>query len=101
MNPPPPPSANRGVRTAAGTRTAAASTAKARLDLRHQPRVRIEELLLHLRPAPEGGDREKLRPPGKGGALGRARQYRPVAALREQLLRRRRVEELDEALCRR
>src|SRR5512132_32773 len=100
MNPPPTTSANRGVRTAAGTRMAAASTAKARLDPRHQPCVRVEEFLLHLRPAAEVVDRDQLRSHRKAEALGRARQYRPVAALREQLLRRRRVEALDEALCR-
>src|SRR4051812_30241556 len=98
MNPPPAISPNRGARTAAGGRTAAAATAKARLDLRHQARVRIEELLLRLRPAAEVVDREQLRPHREAEALVRARDDRPVAALREQLLRGRRVKKLDEAL---
>src|SRR5206468_8176124 len=98
MNPPPSTSATRGVRAAAGARTAAASTAKARLDLRHQPLVRVEELLLHLRPAAEILDREQLRPDREAEALVRTRDHRPVTALREQPLRRRRVQVLHERL---
>src|SRR6478672_10295810 len=53
MKPPPSTSATGRRRAAAGARTAAASAAKALLDLRHQPGVRVEELLLRLRPAAE------------------------------------------------
>src|SRR3954452_12982133 len=88
-------------RPAAGARTAAASAAKALLDLRHQAGVRVEELLLDLRPAAEVVDRELLRAHGEAVALGRDLEDGPVAALREQLLPRRRVEVLDERLGRR
>src|SRR6266511_1374126 len=98
--PPPTTSPSRGARTRAGARSAAASAAKARLDLRHQAVVRVEELLLYLRPAAEVVDREQLRPHRKAEALVRARQDGPVAALREELLCARRVEELDEGLRR-
>src|SRR5262245_46012420 len=92
MNPPPSTSATRGARAAAGVRRAAASTAKARLDLRHQAGVRVEELLLHLRPAAQIVDGEELRPHREAEALGRTPDYRAITALREELLRGRRVE---------
>src|SRR5207237_10433702 len=44
----------------AGSGRAAASAAT--LDPCHHARVRVEELLLELRPAPEPADREQLRP---------------------------------------
>src|SRR3954447_20841348 len=103
MKPPPSASAtgSRRVAEGAGARTAAASAAKALLDLRHQPSVRVEELLLDLRPAAEVVDAELLRPHREAVALGRDLEHRAVAALREQLLPRRRVEVLDERLRRR
>src|SRR5580765_1278162 len=100
MNPPPTASAtgNRRTAGAAGARTAAASAAKALLDLRHQPGVRVEELLLHLRPAAEVVDGELLRPHGEAVALRRDLEHGPVAARCEELLRRGRVEVLRERL---
>src|SRR5881397_2724962 len=100
MKPPPSASAtgSRRVAEGAGARTAAASAAKALLDLRHQARVRVEELLLDLRPAAEVVDGELLRAHGEAVALGRDLEDRPVAALREQLLPRGGVEVLDECL---
>src|SRR5689334_3275979 len=98
---PPPATSARGSRRAAGVagaRTAAASAAKALLDLRDQPRVRVEELLLHLRPAAEVVDGELLWADREAVALRRDLQHRPVAALGEQLLRRGRVEVLRERL---
>src|SRR5215211_5357104 len=64
MSPPPtaPPIGSGRVVFARGAPSAAASTARARLDLRDQTGVRIEELLVRLRPAAEGVDREQLRP---------------------------------------
>src|SRR5215211_5740186 len=102
MSPPPtaPPIGSGRVVFARGAPSAAASTAKARLDLRDQTGVRIEELLVRLRPAAEGVDREQLRPRREVEALVRARHDRAVAALREQLLRLRRVEELHERVRR-
>src|SRR5438874_11394000 len=97
--PPPTTPPSRGERVRVGARSAAASTAKARLDLRHQSAVRVEELLLHLRPAAEVVDGEELRPHREAEALVRAREDGPVAALREELLRGRRVEILHEPLC--
>src|SRR5437763_12029303 len=103
MKPPPSASAtgSRRVAEGAGARTAAASAAKSLLDLRHQPGVRVEELLLDLRPAAEVVDGELLRAHREAVALGRDLEDRPVAALREQLLPRRRVEVLHERLRRR
>src|SRR3954465_8550022 len=103
MKPPPSASAtgSRRVAEGAGARTTAASAAKALLDLRHQSGVRVEELLLDLRPAAEVVDGELLRAHREPVALRRDLEDRPVAALREQLLPRRRVEVLDERLRRR
>src|SRR5215203_952536 len=100
MKPPPSASVTGKRRLAAGARTAAASAAKALLDLRHQPGVRVEELLLDLRPAAEVVDRELLRAHGEAVALGRDLENGAIAGLREQLLPRRRVEVLDERLRR-
>src|SRR3954463_5867165 len=99
--PPPTPPPSRGARALAGARTAAASTAKARLDLRHQPGVRVEELLVRLRPAAEVVHSEELGTHGEVEALRGARQHGAVAALCEEVLRGRRVEEVGERLCRR
>src|SRR4051812_20273011 len=101
MKPPPRTSVTGSRRAAAGdadARTAAASAAKALLDLRHQPRVRVEELLLHLRPAAEVVDRELLRADREAVALRRDLHDGAVAALREELLRGRRVEVPEERL---
>src|SRR3954468_12863930 len=100
MKPPPSASATGKRRPAAGARTAAASAAKALLDLRHQPGVRVEELLLDLRPAAEVVDGELLRAHREAVALGRDLQDGAVTALREQLLPGRRVEVLHERLRR-
>src|SRR3954451_5758209 len=100
MKPPPSASVTGKRRPTAGTRTAAASAAKALLDLRHQAGVRVEELLLDLRPAAEVVDRELLRAHREAVALGRDPQDGAVTALREQLLPGRRVEVLHERLRR-
>src|SRR6476659_10222375 len=100
MKPPPSTSATGRRRAAAGARTAAASAAKALLDLRHQPGVRVEELLLRLRPAAEVVDRELLRPHREAVALGRGLHDGAIAALREQLLPGGGVQELDERVRR-
>src|SRR6266536_1528070 len=97
--PPPTTPPSRGARARAGARNAAASSAKARRDLRHQTVVRVEELLLHLRPAAEVVHGEELRTHREAEAFGGARQDGPIAALREEVLRRRRVEELRKRLC--
>src|SRR3954447_17362403 len=102
MKPPPSASAtgSRRVAEGAGARNAAAAAAKALLDLRHQPGVWVEELLLDLRPAAEVVDSELLRAHREAVALGRDLQDRAIAALREQLLSGGRVEVLDERLRR-
>src|SRR3954471_19113143 len=100
----PPPSASttgsRRVAEGAGARTAAASAAKALLDLGHQAGVRVEELLLDLRPAAEVVDGELLRAHREAVALGRDLEDGAIAALREQLLSGRRVEVFHERLRR-
>src|ERR1041384_8093683 len=98
--PPPtiPPTGGVRARVRAGARRTAASTAKARLAPRHPAVVGIEELLLHLRPAAEVVHREELRTNREAEALGGARQDGPVPALGEEVLRRRRVEEVHERL---
>src|SRR5215218_9619443 len=100
MKPPPTASVTGKRRLAAGARTAAASAAKAPLDLRHQTGVRIEELLLDLRAAAEVVDGELLRAHGEAVALGRDLENRAIAALREQLLCGGRVQVLHERLRR-
>src|SRR3954454_1360075 len=100
MKPPPSVSATGKRRPTAGTRTAAASAAKALLDLRHQAGVRVEELLLDLRPAAEVVDGELLRAHREAVALGRDLEDGAIAALREQLLSGRRVEVFHERLRR-
>src|SRR3954462_10322577 len=102
MKPPPRASTtgSRRVAEGAGTRTAAASAAKALLDLRHQAGVRVEELLLNLCPAAEVVDRELLRAHREAVALGRDLEDGAIAALREQLLSGRRVEVFHERLRR-
>src|SRR6185312_12090914 len=87
-----------GERRALGDGSAAALAATGPLDLRHHAGVRIEELLLDLRPAADVLDREELRPRREVEALGRARDDRPVAVLREDLLSRGGVEELHESV---
>src|SRR5262245_41441838 len=100
MKPPPSTSVRGRRRAAAGARTAAASAAKALLDPRHQPGVRVEELLLHLRPAAEVVDGELLRPHREAVALGRDLDDGAVAARGEQLLPGGAVQELDERVRR-
>src|SRR3954454_20392879 len=100
MKPPPSVSATGKRRPAAGARTAAASAAKALLDLGHQAGIRIEELLLDLRPAAEVVDGELLRAYREAVALGRDLEDGAIATLREQLLPGRRVEVFHERLRR-
>src|SRR6476469_608071 len=75
-----------------------ASAAIRPLDASHDSRSRIEELLLYLGPAADVLDREQLRPGREVEAAGGRGDDRPVAALREDLLRGRRAQELHERL---
>src|SRR6185312_1171233 len=85
-----------GERRALGDGSAAALAATGPLDLRHHAGVRIEELLLDLRPAADVLDREELRSRGEVEALGRARDDRPIAVLRKDLLGGRSTQVLHE-----
>src|SRR5207244_8785986 len=77
------------------------SVTEATFDLRDHAVVRVEELLLDLVPPADVADREQPRSYREVEGLDHARVDRPVARLREQLLRGGRVEELDERLRRR
>src|ERR671933_1549894 len=79
-----------------GRATAAALLAKPRLDLRHDPRLRVEELLLHPGPAAEAPDREEPGPHRVAELPDHAPEHRPEAVLAEDRLRLRGVEEADE-----
>src|SRR5919198_3692243 len=83
---------------ARGAGRGAALAAIRRLDLRHDPCARVEELLLHLRPAADVLDREQLQPDREVEPLRDTVDHRPVAVLGEGPLRRLRAQELEEGL---
>src|SRR5712691_5770438 len=68
------------------------------LELDHDAGLRVEELLLDLRPAADILDREQLRSSREVEAARGGRNDRPIAVLREDLLRGLRVQELQERL---
>src|SRR2546427_1144567 len=82
---------------AAGSMSALAATRPDEAD--HDPRARVEELLLDLRPAADVFDREQLGPGREVEASRGCRHDRPVAVLREDLLRVARMQELHEGMC--
>src|SRR6266850_752999 len=66
------------------------------LEANHDARARVEELLLDLRPAADVLDREQLRSRWEVVAARRRRNDGPVTVVREDLLRCRRAQELQE-----
>src|SRR6266496_1495720 len=87
-------------RRAPGAAGSASALAATRTDeAGHDPCVRVEELLLDLRPAADVLDREELRPGREVEAPRGGRHDGPVAVLREDLLRVQRVQELHEGIC--
>src|SRR6266446_5878820 len=81
---------------AAGSVSALAATRAYEAD--HDARLWVEELLLDLRPAADVLDREQLRADREIEAARGGRHDRPVAVLREDLLRVERVQELHEGV---
>src|SRR5262249_16691845 len=94
------PSHGPGLGTAAGrgrlSARALSSAPVAPLDLRHDPVARVEELLVHLRPAAEPLDREHTRRIGEAESLRRAAHHRAVAVLGPDHLGGLRAQEVDE-----
>src|SRR6266516_4184963 len=78
---------------ARGSGSASGLAAKTSLDRRHDARVRVEELLLHLRPAADVADREQLLRVREAELLLHRLQHRPIARLGEERLLLRRVQE--------
>src|SRR5258705_10130741 len=68
------------------------------LEASHDSRPGVEELLLDLRPPADVFDREELRPGREVEAARGSGDDRPVAVLREDLLRGRRSQEPQERL---
>src|SRR5262245_29738034 len=101
------PSHGPGLGTAAGrgrgrlSARVLSSAPVAPLDPRHDPRARIEELLVDLRPAAEPLDREHAGRIREAESLGRAAEHRPVAVLGEDHLGGLRAQEVDEGSGRR
>src|SRR5436190_6330035 len=85
-----------GLRRAPGSGSATDLAAKPSLDRGHDARVRVEELLLDLRPAPDIADREQLLRVRETRLRADRLQDRSVTRLSEQRLRLFRVKELDE-----
>src|SRR6266540_4630501 len=85
-------------RRALGAGSAWALAATRRLDLGHDPRAWVEELLLDLRPAADVLDREQLRAVREVQPLRHTLDDGAVAVLREDPLRRLRAQEVQERL---
>src|SRR2546426_5476433 len=91
-----PGASERGARGAAGSVSALAATRA--YDAGHDARLWVEELLLDLRPAADVLDREQLWADREVEAARGGRHDRPVAVLREDLLRVDRPQELQERI---